>query len=257
MKPLIGKRILVCGKGGSGKSSIVTLMAQVCRSKDYPVLLIDGDASNPGGLIRLITGNSASPKPLIEYFGGREKVLCPVDDPSPLTRMNDSRSLIDQKISLGEIPKEYYIRKNDITLFQVGKIQTAYEGCDGPMSKITRDFIVQGDHVTLIDVEAGVEHFGRGIERYIDIVLIVVNPVFESFDVARRVYELSKSMGIVHTFTILNSVHDSETEKRMRMHLSGDGICIVGSVPYDNEIFTSGMEEQNSVTALLSMKSTT
>jgi len=55
MKPLIGKRILICGKGGSGKSSIVTLMAQVLEKKGYPVILIDGDASNPGGLLRLVT----------------------------------------------------------------------------------------------------------------------------------------------------------------------------------------------------------
>lgn len=128
MKTLIGKRILVCGKGGSGKSSIVALMAHVFQSKDYPVLLIDGDASNPGGLIRLMTGDNMAPQPLIEYFGGREKVLCPVDDPSPLTRTSDSRSLIDEHISLDEIPPEFYILKNNITLFQVGKIQKAYEG---------------------------------------------------------------------------------------------------------------------------------
>ncbi len=242
MKPLIGKRILVCGKGGSGKSSIVALLAQVFQSNDYPVLLIDGDASNPGGLIRLMTGDTISPQPLIEYFGGREKVMCPVDDPSPLTRTDDSRSLVDEHIRLSEIPPEYYIRKNNIILFQVGKIQKAYEGCDGPMSKITRDFIVEGNHLTLIDVEAGIEHFGRGIEKNVDVVLIVVNPVFESFEVARRVHELSKSMGIKHTLTILNAVRDPDTEQIMKRNLSANGIDIAGSVSYDEEIFKSGIE---------------
>ena len=51
---LIGKRILVCGKGGSGKSSIVALMAKTFSTKDYQVVVLVGDASNPGGLARLM-----------------------------------------------------------------------------------------------------------------------------------------------------------------------------------------------------------
>ena len=53
---LIGKRILVCGKGGSGKSSIVSLLANVLASKGYKVMVLDGDASNPGGVARLMFG---------------------------------------------------------------------------------------------------------------------------------------------------------------------------------------------------------
>lgn len=49
MKSLLGKRILVCGKGGSGKSSIITLMANELQRRGYEVILLDGDASNPGG----------------------------------------------------------------------------------------------------------------------------------------------------------------------------------------------------------------
>jgi CO dehydrogenase nickel-insertion accessory protein CooC1 len=61
----------------------------------------------------------------------------------------------EQKVALGEIPSEYSLRKHGVVLFQIGKMRRAYEGCDGPMSKATRDFIVGGEEVTLIDVEAG------------------------------------------------------------------------------------------------------
>lgn len=43
-----GMRILVCGKGGSGKSTTVVLMAEVLRDKGYQVHVLDGDASNLG-----------------------------------------------------------------------------------------------------------------------------------------------------------------------------------------------------------------
>lgn len=242
MKPLIGKRILICGKGGSGKSSIVTLMAQVLEKKGYPVILIDGDASNPVGLLRLVTGGTVRPLPLIEFFGGREMVLCPVDDPAPLTRIDGSRALIDEPIQIDEIPSCYYIRDNNLVFFQVGKIKKAYEGCDGPMSKITRDFIVEGDFITLIDVEAGVEHFGRGIEKNVDAVLIVVNPVFESLEVAKRVYELCTSMQIEYATVILNSIQDDDTEKMIRNNLTKNNIDILGSVRYSHKIFSSGLK---------------
>jgi CO dehydrogenase maturation factor len=37
-----------------------------------------------------------------------------------------------------------------------------------------------------VDTEAGVEHFGRGMETSIDSVLIVVEPSFESLEVAQK-----------------------------------------------------------------------
>jgi len=45
MKPLAGKRILVRGKGGSGKSSLAVLIADVLLERQYEVALVDGDAS--------------------------------------------------------------------------------------------------------------------------------------------------------------------------------------------------------------------
>ena len=53
---LFGKRILVCGKGGSGKSTVITLLANALSKKKYEVVVLDGDASNPGGLARLLFG---------------------------------------------------------------------------------------------------------------------------------------------------------------------------------------------------------
>ena len=61
-KPFLGKRILVCGKGGCGKSSIISLMAHILRDETYRVIVLDGDASNPGGVARLMFGCLAQHK---------------------------------------------------------------------------------------------------------------------------------------------------------------------------------------------------
>ncbi|HSO82879.1 P-loop NTPase, partial [Thiocapsa sp.] len=101
-RALARKRILVCGKGGSGKSTLVALIAAVLQRKDYPVMVLDGDASNPEGLVRLLfgVGVKSEPKPLIEFFGGTERVTCPVDDPSPLTRIGESDPVPAKPINL-------------------------------------------------------------------------------------------------------------------------------------------------------------
>ncbi|KPJ51676.1 MAG: ATP-binding protein, partial [Dehalococcoidia bacterium DG_18] len=46
-------KIAVCGKGGSGKSAIVTLLAKGLREKGYKVLVVDSDESN-SGLYRML-----------------------------------------------------------------------------------------------------------------------------------------------------------------------------------------------------------
>lgn len=239
--PLSGLRILVCGKGGSGKSSVVALMARVLLDRGYKVLVLDGDASNPGGLARMLFGLKSGPRPLIEFFGGRKKVTCPVDNPEPLTRDGDTSPVTEKNIELTEIPSEYFVREEDLVLFQVGKIREACEGCDGPMSKVTRDFIVKGEQVTLIDVEAGIEHFGRGVERNIDVVIVVVDPTYESFMIAEKVAELCKGIGVKRVWAILNKIPSEKIESLMMNELNKEGIKILGAVYEDPEVTKTGL----------------
>jgi len=238
---LCGKRILVCGKGGSGKSTVITLLANALSKKKYEVVVLDGDASNPGGLARLLFCMKESVKPLIDFFGGRGKVECPVDDPSILTRLNDEIPVTKKHINISEIPEEYYVQRNSITLLQVGKINQPFEGCDGPMSKVTRDFIVEGDAVTLIDVEAGIEHYGRGIEKNVDQVIVVVDPTFESILIAQKVLILCQGMGIKNYGIIMNKISTNVLKLYIEQELFERGLDIYGLIKYDNSLFEAGL----------------
>lgn len=240
--PLTGMRVLVCGKGGSGKSSIVSMMARDLADTGYKVLALDGDASNPGGLARVLLGSEKGPRPLIEYFGGRARVTGPVVDPSSLTRKGEKISLAYDPIRLVEIAPEYHIDTGNISLFQVGKIHDAYEGSIGPMSKVTRDFVVADQAVTLIDMEAGIEHFGRGIEINVDEVIVVVDPTYDSFSIAEHVRDLCAQMDIYNVWAVLNKVRSIDTEHRMVDAMNARGITILGIVHHDRMVEKTGME---------------
>jgi CO dehydrogenase maturation factor len=243
-KPLCGKRILVCGKGGSGKSTVVALMANILQHKAYETLVLDGDASNPEGLVRLLfgLGVEGEPKPLIEFFGGVDVVTCPVDDPSPLTRINDTDPVPEHRIDLfKELAAEYYLRKGNTTLLQVGKIETYGQGCDGPLEKVVRDFMVDGDAVNLIDMKAGVEHFGRKVPDRMDVILGVLDYTLESVSIAKRIAEFCQEASIRSFWFVLNKIGSREIESMIMGKLSELRDRVLGAISYDQELIKTGL----------------
>lgn len=243
-QPLLRRRILVCGKGGSGKSTLVALLASVLQRKGYAVIVLDGDASNPEGLVRLMfgTGVEGEPKPLIEFFGGLAAVTCPVDDPSPLTRVGDSKPVPLNRIDIEkELQSEYFLRKENITLFQAGKIESYGQGCDGPLEKVVRDFMVEGEAVNLIDMKAGVEHFGRKIPNQMDIILGVMDYTLESVSIAKRVAHFCDEAAMDDYWFILNKIGSGEVESMLMDKLGSLKERVIGSVPFDQELIKAGL----------------
>lgn len=206
-RPLDGKRILVCGKGGSGKSSIVALLARALASRGYHVVAIDGDASNPGGLAPLLLEKPLATRPL----------------------------------ELNELAMEYKAEDDGITLLRVGKIERAREGCHGPMSKVTRDLPIADEVVSLIDVEAGIEHFGRGVEQHVDLVLVVVDPSSESLAIAARIAALARQMEVARAAAILNRAGPSVREA-MTSRVEAAGLPVLGTLERVDELERAGFE---------------
>jgi len=228
-------KLSICGKGGSGKSILVSLLARELSNRGYPVLVVDSDESN-SNLYRML-GLERAPLPLMDLVGGKKALK---------DRMGNGSVLRQEKIRVEDIPAEHVVGENGVNLVSVGKIHQALEGCACPMGVLNREFLKKlelcGREITLVDMEAGIEHFGRGVETSIDRVLLVVEPSLESLDLAGRINELSRQAGISRLQAVINKADSEETESMVREELSRKGIPVAGSLPYDPEIFRAGLK---------------
>ncbi len=261
------KRIGVLGKGGSGKSTITALMAHAFTNRGFEVCVLDADSTNVG--LHTALGFEESPASLIEYFGGTDfaggSVSCPVDDPTPLP---------GAEIDLRKFPHRYYSEDDGLFLFVAGKIgdKGPGAGCDGPISKITRDLRVNGvgDRcVTLIDVKAGLEDAARGIITSMDWIILVVDPNMASIQLAEDTGKLIRGIKAGHlpatehlddpglvekanriyreartreSFVILNKIKSEMIESHLRKELEKRGIEPIGTVHEDLSVSSSWLE---------------
>ena len=158
-------KIAVCGKGGSGKSTVAALLAYEALHRGYRVLVVDSDESN-AGLFGML-GFDHPPLPLLDFVGGREGLKQKMGQPNIFGL---------DRITTADIPEEYILQENGLGLVAVGKIMHALEGCACPMGALNREFLkkltLEKNEVAIVDMEAGIEHFGRGIETGIDLSLI-------------------------------------------------------------------------------------
>ncbi|MBN1135210.1 MAG: P-loop NTPase [Anaerolineae bacterium] len=233
-------KIAVCGKGGSGKSTVTGLLARDLQDRGYRVLVVDSDESNPG-LYRVL-GFDQRPKPLLELVGGKKQVFPTFSEKGK----HQDGLLTRAEFHIADLPTDYIVEQDGIGLVCVGKILQSLEGCACPMGVLSREFLkrlaLQKNEVAVIDMEAGIEHFGRGVETSIDSVLIVTEPAFDSLELAATISALAAEVGVERVWTILNKVRSEELALRLRKELEAKNIAVVGSIGDEPEIFEAGLE---------------
>jgi CO dehydrogenase maturation factor len=253
-------KIGVSGKGGSGKSVIAALLAKSLAARGYDVLVVDADESNPG--LQRMLGIDADPQPLMEWLGGKgavqQRMIAAFFSGETEPRMQ----IFSQKeIRICDIPPAYLAQSGSIRLLRIGKIVRSLEGCACPMGVVARDFLTKltlgEQEVALVDMEAGTEHFGRGVESGVNAVLVVVEPSFESVLLAEKINRLAGEIG-VRAVAVLNKV-TPDVEETLRQELQSRSIPVSSSIGYSSEVFRaclggqslSQVQAEQDITALI------
>jgi len=222
-------KISVCGKGGSGKSTVVSLLAGHAEASGYKVIVVDSDESNTG-LFRML-GFPNPPIPLMELAGGKKAIK---------GKMGQPNILAESQITTADIPSQFFLKRNGLRMVSIGKILQSMEGCACPMGVLNREFLkklkLDKNELVIVDMEAGVEHFGRGIDDSIDTVLLVVEPSMESIAVAEKIRDMTAGMK-KNLQSVLNKVSSQDISSELKAMLKDKSIEIAGVIPYDPAVF--------------------
>jgi CO dehydrogenase maturation factor len=235
------QKIAVCGKGGSGKSVIARLLANGLKRRGKRVLLIDSDESNTG--LHRMLGFDSPPGSLVDYLGGKQKVEETIAARIRSGVPENMVSVMQRELTVDEMPPAYVLEKDGLQFVMVGKILMALEGCACPMGIVSRSFlrdlVLKPGQVAVIDMEAGVEHFGRGVETSVDCVLVAVEPSLDSLEIAGKIAELSRQINIGDVWAIVNKATAQDIADELAAELKKRGLAVIGSIPYSRDVFNS------------------
>ncbi len=215
-------KVMICGKGGSGKSTVTVLLARALAKRGKTVLVVDADESNLC-LHRLL--GAPLPEVVMEAMGGRPGAKQQLQAAFPA-----EEALLADPLTIAGLPPSCLAEADGVKLLVVGKIDSYGEGCACLVGSISKTILARlkedRDEVVLLDAEAGLEHFGRRIDAHCDLVLAVVDPSYESLAMAGRVTRLAAEAGL-ETFLVLNKV---EPPLLAAMTAALDGERIVASL---------------------------
>lgn len=235
-------KLMICGKGGSGKSTVSALLAKAMEKRGRQVLLMDADESNIG-LYRMMGADM--PQPLMDGLGGKKGFqarLKPVGSgfggPPPL--FSDGLTL--DGLATHEIARDCLTFSGRVQIMSTGKIHHFGEGCACPMGNLFRHFFsalrLKENDLVIVDTAAGLEHFGRRLDGQCDHILCVVDPSYESLTLARRMDAIAKEAALPLSL-VLNKTTPAVLPK---LETALAGLDVLACLPQDAGLFATTLK---------------
>ena len=90
--------------------------------------------------------------------------------------------------------------------------------------------------VTVVDMEASIEHLSRGTLRHVEVLLIVAEPYFRALETAGRTVRYARELGIPHVYAVANKVRSPQDEQAIRDYCAGHDLPVLGVIPFDESV---------------------
>lgn len=239
-----GLKLAISGKGGVGKTTIASSLCHILARQGKQVFAIDADPDAnlgmalgfpPQALQQVVT--IAHDRQLIRERTGAEP--------------GSAGQWFSLNPSVEDIPERYVVSQDGIRLLQMGAASAGGSGCACPentlLKTLLNHLIVDEQDAVVVDMEAGLEHLGRGTAQSVDALLIVVEQGQRSLTTARTIVKLAKDLGIPRVYGIANKLVDTTLE--VLQGQLGSELELVGAIPYTPAAVTCDFQGRRVVDA--------
>lgn len=222
-------KIAIAGKGGSGKTTIAGILTRLLAERGQIVWAIDAD-SNPNFGVTL----GISPEKVKETKAMPSSILKEVTGA-------DGKATVQLAMSPRQVAQDFGLPVSDrVTLLGMHTIEHAGAGCacggHARVRHLLSGILKEEGVVTVVDMEAGLEHLSRGTDRHVDLLVVVTEPYFKALETARRCTELARELGILRIVAVANKFRSEDELTAIRKYAEKHSLELVGEIPYDEEI---------------------
>ena len=193
-------KIAVTGKGGVGKTTVAAILARLYAEEGRNVLAVDVD---PDANLGLALGFSEEELESITPISKMKELIQDRTgvDPEGISKMFRLNPKVD------DIPEKFAKTCNGVKLLVLGTVDVAGAGCVCPehviLKQLISHLVIQNQDVVIMDMEAGLEHLGRGTTSFMDRFIVVVEPGTRSIQTLKG-QELAFDPGIPRVEALAN-----------------------------------------------------
>ena len=229
----MGCKLAITGKGGVGKSTLAGTLARLYALEGQAVLAIDAD---PDANLASALGMPADLRNTLHTISDERRLI----EERTGAKVREFGQIFSLNPDVSGIAEQYGTTYAGVHLLVLGAAQRAGSGCACPESvllkSLVRELVLKRNEVVILDMEAGIEHLGRGTAMGVDVMLAVVEPGQRSVETAHRVREMAQSLGIGRFAVVVNKSADPAGDRAWMAREFG---TVLGVISYDPRIIAA------------------
>lgn len=222
-------KLAITGKGGVGKTTLSSTLARLYADEGRTVLAADVDPDANLGLALGLTQEEVDAIIPISKMKALAKERTGASDDNKFYKLNPY---------VADIPEKFAKTVNGVKLLVMGTVDVGGTGCVCPehvmLKSILSALTYRKNDVVIMDMEAGLEHLGRGTAQGMDQFIVVIEPGSRSVQTYRNVKRLALDLGIKRVRVVANKVRDEADEAFVRQNIPAEDL--LGCIHYNSDI---------------------